>query len=78
MIQIRTLLTIALAVFVLSGTMGIAAATPGEGPPDDLPDQVPDFVTDLLGAISDFVTGAIGALGDVVSDITPGLVALQL
>ena len=75
---IRPLFTIALALFVLTGTMGIAAATPGEGPPDELPDPVPDFVTDLLGAIGDFVAGGIEALGDVVSDITAGVALAPL
>ena len=60
------------ALVLLVGLTGPTAAQPGDGPPDDLPSPVPDFVTDLLGAIGDFLGGVIGALGDVVRTITPG------
>ena len=60
------------ALVLLVGLTGPAAAQPGDGPPDDLPSPVPDFVTDLLGAIGDFLGGAFDALGDVLRTITPG------
>lgn len=72
----HALLAIGISIALLVGTAGTVAATPGEGPPTDLPDPVPDFVSDLLGAIASFVSGAIDALGGVVSEITPGSVAL--
>ncbi|NHN46787.1 hypothetical protein G9464_04145 [Halostella sp. JP-L12] len=60
------------AAVLLVGLAGTAAAQPGDGPPDDLPSPVPDFVTDLLGAIGDFLGGAVDVLGDVLRTITPG------
>ena len=73
------LAVLAASVLLVGGAAGAVAAQPedaGEsgdaGPPDDLPDPVPDFVSDVHGAISDFLSGGIDALGDVVSDLTPG------
>jgi hypothetical protein len=67
--------TIAVAVVatlvLLVGVTGTAAAQPGDGPPDDLPSPVPDFVTDLLGGIADFLGGLLDAVGGLVSDVTP-------
>jgi hypothetical protein len=60
------------ALVLLVGLTGTAAAQPGDGPPDDLPSPVPDFVTDLLGAIGDFLGGLLDAVGGLVSDVTPG------
>lgn len=71
----QTLLAIVVSIGLLVGTAGTAAAAPGDGPPSDLPEPVPDFVSDLLGAISSFVNGAIDALGSAVSEITPGTVS---
>lgn len=76
----RHLVLVVLAASVLLvGAAGAVAAQPedaGEngdaGPPDDLPEQVPDFVSDIHGAISDFIGGSIDSLGDVVSGLTPG------
>lgn len=68
----RTLLTIAIAISLLVGATGTAAAQPGDGPPDELPDPVPEFVSDVLGAISDFVAGLLESLGEVVRSLTPG------
>lgn len=60
------------ALVLLVGLTGTAAAQSGDGPPDDLPSPVPDFVTDLLGAIGDFLGGMVDTLGNVVRTITPG------
>ncbi|MFC6719184.1 hypothetical protein ACFQHN_16610 [Natrialbaceae archaeon GCM10025896] len=68
----KTKLMIAVAIALLVGATGTAAAQPADGPPADLPDPVPEFVSDILGAITDFVGGTIGALGEVVRDLTPG------
>lgn len=46
-------------VLLVSAT-SVAAAQPGEGPPSDMPDVVPSFVSDILGAISDFIAGVLG------------------
>lgn len=61
---------------------GAVAATPGDaptddraavGPPTDLPDPVPEFVTDVLDAIRSFLTGdGNGAPGPAVSDAADG------
>jgi hypothetical protein len=72
---IRTTLIVALATVVLIGT-GAVAATPGPddasgdaGPPSDLPDQVPDFVGDILSNVNDFLSGGVDDLGEAVSDV---------
>ncbi|MHC3436957.1 hypothetical protein ACYJ1Y_02395 [Natrialbaceae archaeon A-gly3] len=68
----KAILTLAVTVALLVGATSVAAAQPGDGPSSELPDPVPDFVTDVLGAISDFV-GAVGdSLGEIVRSITPG------
>lgn len=67
----RTMLALAVTLVVLVGATGVTAAQPN-GPPDESPSPVPDFVTDVLGAISDFVGGLIGSLGEAVSGLTPG------
>ncbi|WP_144796313.1 hypothetical protein [Halorubrum depositum] len=76
---IRTTLIVALATVVLIGTGaagGAVAATSGPddpagdaGPPSDLPDQVPDFVGDVLSSVNDFLSGGVDDLGDTVSDV---------
>jgi hypothetical protein len=76
---IRTTLIVALATVVLIGTgaaAGAVAATPGAdntsgdaGPPSDLPDQVPDFVGDILSNVNDFLSGGVDNLGEAVSDV---------
>ena len=76
---IRTTLIVALATVVLIGTgaaAGAVAATPGPdnssgdaGPPSDLPEQVPDFVGDILNGVNDFLSGGVDDLGENVSDI---------
>ncbi|WP_435093560.1 hypothetical protein [Halorubrum sp. N11] len=76
---IRTTLIVALATVVLIGTgaaAGAVAATPGPdnasgdvGPPSDLPEQVPDFVGDILSSVNDFLSGGVNDLGESVSDI---------
>lgn len=72
----HVLLAIVVSMGLLVGAAGSVTATPGEGPPDELPEPVPDFVSDLLGTISSFVSGAIDALGSAVSEITPGAAAI--
>ncbi|MWV38570.1 hypothetical protein [Natrialba sp. INN-245] len=70
-----TLLAIVVSLAVLAGTAGPAAATPGEGPPNDLPEPVPDFVSDLIETISGFVDAIDETLGTVGSagttDVAP-------
>lgn len=81
---LRTTLTVALAAVVLIGTGAVAggvAATPGPdnagpengssdaGPPSDLPDQVPDFVGNILDSVNEFLGGGVDDLGETVSDI---------
>lgn len=50
-----------------------AQAADGErGPPMDLPDQVPDFVSQIHDLIRQHVSGSLdGILGHQVSDVTP-------
>lgn len=65
------------AVLALLVGAGTAAATPGSapadaGPPSDLPEPVPDFVSDLHGAISEFLSGSVDHLGEALRSITPG------
>lgn len=54
-------------------TFGTAGAEGGPGadagPPGGLPEQVPDFVSDIHGAINDFLSGEVDNLGEVVSGI---------
>jgi len=79
---IRTTLLVALATVVLIGTgaaAGAVAATPGPdnasgdaGPPSDLPDQVPDFVGDVLNGVNDFLSGGVDDIGETVSDVAGG------
>ncbi len=75
----QIVLAVLAASVLLVGAAGAVAAQPEDagpsgdaGPPDDLPDPVPDFVSDIHGAISDFISGSIDSLGDVVSGLTPG------
>lgn len=72
MMQKRTILTIVTAVALLVSATGTVAAQPDDGPPNELPDPVPEFVSDVLGAITDFVSGALEALGETVRGLTPG------
>ena len=71
------------AVIALLVGAGAAAAAPGTapteagqsddaGPPSSLPDQVPDFVSDLHETIGDFLSGSVDNLGEAVRSITPG------
>lgn len=68
----KTILTISVAIALLVGVTGTAAAQPADGPSVDLPDPVPEFVSDILGTITDFVGGAVDALGEVVRGLAPG------
>ena len=68
----KAILTLAVTVALLVGATGAVAAQQGDGPPSELPDPVPDFVTDVLGAISDFLGGVGDSLGEIVRSITPG------
>ncbi|OAQ52904.1 hypothetical protein HTG_08740 [Natrinema mahii] len=68
----RPILTIAVALLLLVGATGVAAAQPADGPPNDMPDPVPEFVADLLGAITDFLGGVLEAVGAAVRSVTPG------
>lgn len=43
-------------------------AAEGKGPPVDMPEQVPDHVTEIHETIRPFLEGS---LGDAISDITP-------
>lgn len=70
--QRQTILTIAITVTLLVGATGTVTAQPAQGPPDDLPEPVPEFVSDVLGAITDFIGGAVDLLGDIVRGLTPG------
>ncbi|MEF8881730.1 MAG: hypothetical protein V5A34_04295 [Halapricum sp.] len=51
------------------------ADTAGQGPPVDLPDAVPDFVTDLLATISEIVSSAnpvdVAAVAADVAAVVP-------
>lgn len=74
----HALLTIAIVCTLLVGATGIAMAQPGNGPPDELPSPVPEFVSDVLGTIGDFVAavldsleGAMGSLGEAIATSTP-------
>ena len=49
-----------------------AASVLAQGPPADLPEPVPDFVGDVLGAIQSFIDGGTDRLGEAVSGLTPG------
>lgn len=53
-----------------------AAASNGDddrqGPPTDLPEQVPDHVSAVHEAIGEFLDGGVDSLGDRVSELTPG------
>ena len=43
------------------------------GPPVEMPDQVPDFVSEIHGLVGDFLSGDVtGDLGAAISDLTPG------
>ncbi|AGB30150.1 hypothetical protein C488_19847 [Natrinema pellirubrum DSM 15624] len=71
----RPILTIAVALTLILGATGVAAAQPADGPPSDLPDRVPDFVSDLLETITDVLDGALKAVGEAIRSVTPGDVA---
>ncbi|WP_090303386.1 hypothetical protein [Natronorubrum texcoconense] len=75
----RYLLVLTIAFVVLVGGTVAATAQPtngataqGEGPPVDLPDPVPDFVTGLLQSVNDFVSGVLSALGEAIQRFVPG------
>lgn len=67
----QSILTITSIVVLLVATSGVVAATPGEGPPGDMPDVVPDFVSDLLGAISEFLGSLLQAVFSLVDGLVP-------
>ena len=66
------LLSVAMIVLVSSSMIGVAVAAPGEGPPDDMPAVVPDFVSDLLNSISEFIGGVLETVRDLVGALVPG------
>ncbi|OLZ42556.1 hypothetical protein A6E15_17015 [Natrinema saccharevitans] len=70
--QRRPILAIAVALTLLLGATGAAAVQPADGPPNDMPDPVPEFVADLLGAITDFLGSVLEAIGEAVRTVTPG------
>lgn len=45
---------------------------PDVGPPSGLPDAVPDFVGDVLDAVSEHVENGTEGLGERISGLTPG------
>ncbi len=48
-------------------------AANAQGPPADLPSQVPDFVSQMHDVIGQFLDGEYdGSLGDTINDVTPG------
>jgi hypothetical protein len=55
-----------------AGQSDDAGPSADAGPPSSLPDQVPDFVTDVLGSVGDFTSGSVDQLGEVVRSVTPG------
>ncbi|WP_459191853.1 hypothetical protein [Halosimplex sp. J119] len=57
-----------------SDVPGADAANGSQGPPVDMPAQVPDFVSDVHGIIGSHVGGAVDgaqSLGEQISDVTP-------
>lgn len=51
---------------------GDAGNAHAQGPPEDLPEQVPDFVRQIHDAIRQFLSGGLdGILGDAVSSRSP-------
>ncbi|WP_201289612.1 hypothetical protein [Halobaculum saliterrae] len=74
----------AIALAALLAVTGVAAAAPGNapadagandgtagqaGPPSELPDPVPNFVSDIHDQIRSFLDGGVENLGDAVSGI---------
>ena len=51
---------------------GAAAADDKRGPPTDMPEQVPDFVTEVHELINQKLDGTLEDLGDALSAATPG------
>ncbi|WP_229121383.1 hypothetical protein [Halapricum desulfuricans] len=48
------------------------ASAAERGPPTDMPEQVPDFVTELHETINQFLSGELeGDLGAAIADVTP-------
>ena len=62
------LLSVAIILLLSSSMIGVAVATPGEGPPD----VVPDFVSDLLNSISEFIGGVLETVRELVASLVPG------
>jgi hypothetical protein len=77
----------AIALAALLAVTGVAAAQPGNapadagangddpgqaGPPTDLPDPVPEFVSDIHDRIRSFIDGNVDDLGEAVSGIAGG------
>lgn len=65
------IVVIGTVVLVSMSMIGMAAATPGDGPPEDLPDVVPDFVGDLLNAISEFIGSVLNGVANLVGSLVP-------
>ncbi|WP_277553884.1 hypothetical protein [Halobaculum limi] len=76
---------LAIGLATLLAVTGVAAAQPGNapadaggnddaqaGPPTDLPEQVPDFVSQIHDQIRSFIDGSVDNLGDAVSGIAGG------
>ena len=58
----------------MPGADAADAANGSQGPPVDLPEQVPDFVGDVHETIGDHVSGAVDgtqSLGEKISVLTP-------
>lgn len=81
--NVKTILLLALVG--LLATAGVATAQPAtsptdasnddrQGPPDDLPGAVPDFVGDILDLIGQKLSGALSGqdLGDALSGLLGG------
>ena len=71
MTKLHVLTVTVVALLLVVGTMGTVAAQANDGPPEDLPGPVPDFVSELLGAITDFIDGVLSLLGEALRTITP-------
>lgn len=73
----RYAVTLVVALAVLLAATGAATAqtaeapTQNDGSPIELPEPVPEFVTDLLEAIGAFVADVIDALDEAIRSIVP-------
>lgn len=69
--HVRKPLVIACLFAVVVAGAGVASAAPDPGPPDGLPEPVPDFVSDLLDGIGEMVDGILSSVFDMVGERTP-------